>query len=755
MAALSGTEQDMEYLWGKFKRSDVDGSLRSRNQRKMSKGILFDLSTGLDNETIKRKVLELADEMKDQPRQIIKARAFEFVTRNVRIDVSPSDWFVAFGCWDRQDRPLSPLIGKWDHEVHTTRLKTLKLLEAQNNSGASLMWKDFDHSVPDWDALLALGFPGIRERARRYREERGKRGEMTPEAQAYFDGIEITYSAILEMLERFKAYSLSHADGNARMLACADCLDTLIHGAPTSTYEVLQLIYLYFMFSEHIDRFQARSLGNIDRAIYPYYVKDLAEGRYTEEQIREFVDYFLMQWASIDNYWGQPVYLGGTRKNGQTEINELSYLILEEYDKLGICTPKIQLKISASTPQKFIDKALDMIRRGHNSLVFVSEESIRRALMGIGATEEEARTCDITGCYEFSPRGKSNGTCAGHVNMLKPFELIFNDGIDPATGIDLGCHTGGIEDLKTFDDFYAAYLKQLGGIIEDIITCSSDFERYLSFISPAQVFSATVENSLKTARDAFQDGSVYNISSILQAGFATAVDALMAIKKFVYEKHELTLAQFKEVLRGDWKGHEWLRLKILHDKDKFGNGIDSVDFYAEAIARYMANKVNMRPSGRNGFYVASMHSARTFIILGEKTGATPDGRLAGEEMSKNISPTMGMDVNGVTALIKSVTRVDSALFPGDFPLDVMLHPSTVQGDEGLAAMRTLLKTYMERNGIAIHFNIFDAKTLVDAQEHPDKYQGLQVRVCGWNANFTELRRKEQDMYIRRAQSISE
>jgi formate C-acetyltransferase len=375
--------------------------------------------------------------------------------------------------------------------------------------------------------------------------------------------------------------------------------------------------------------------------------------------------------------------------------------------------------------------------------------------MGVGVTGEDARNCDITGCYEFSPRGKSNGTGAGHVNMLKPFELIFNDGVDPDTGIDLGCRTGDITELKTFDDFYAAYLKQLGHIIETIIACSRDYEPYLSTISPAQVFSATVENSLETARDAFQDGAVYNFSSVLNVGFATAVDALMAVKRFVYEREMLTLTELRNVLRDNWQGHEKLRLRVLHDGYKYGNGIAEVDFYAEALARFVGNKITMRPNARGGIYLASLHTARQYINLGEKTGATPDGRLAGEEMSKNASPTMGMDVQGLTALIKSVTRIDSALFPGDFPLDVMVHPATVTGEEGLAAMRTLVQTYMDKGGIAIHFNVFDADTLIKAQEQPDRYQGLQVRVCGWNVNFTELSLKEQDMYIRRAQSIAE
>jgi len=730
-------EQDKPYLVNKFQKP------------------VFDPETGLDNESLKTNIMDLVEGLGDLPHPVIKAKAFEYVAKNVQIDVNSHDWFVGFGCWNRADRPLNQLISKWDNEVNSKFLTTNQLIDDQNTSGASIMWKDFDHSVPDWDAVFLLGFPGLRERARSYRREHEVNGLMSDEARAYFDGIEITYSAILEMLERFRAYALEHADGNKRILATAECLNNLIHGAPTNTFEVLQLVYLFFIFGEHIDRFQVRSLDNLDRTVYRYYLKDLKEKKYTQKQIREFFSYFLMQWASIDNYWGHPFYFGGTKKNGESEINELSYLILDVFDKLNICTPKLQLKISPNTPVKFIDKALDMIRRGNSSIVFVSELSIKRAMMKMGISEEEARTCDITGCYEFTPRGRGNYTAAGHINMLKPFELVFNNGVDPHSGIKCGCKTGELTQIKTFNDFYAAYIQQLENTIETIICCANDFEKYLSLISPAQVYSATIVNSLRTAHDAFQNGSVYNFSSILEAGFATAVDALMAVKEFVFEKQEFTLSEFKEILNLNWEGYEKLRLKIMHSKNKFGNGIDSVDYYAELIARHIAKQINLRPNARGGFYIASMHSARTFISLGEKTGATPDGRMAGEEMSKNISPTIGMDVNGVTALVKSVTRIDSAMFPGDFPLDVMMHPVTVQGEEGLAAMRTLLNVYMKKHGIAMHFNIFDAKMLLDAQKHPDKYQGLQVRVCGWNVRFNDIDKKEQDAYIRRAQNISE
>lgn len=731
-------EIDRKYLIGKF-----------RNP-------VFNPATGFDDETLRKSISTLVEKMEGLPHPVVKGKVFEYICRNMRIDTSPHDWYPAFGCWKRQTQPIALLLRKWEKEIDEKFLmETNRIMHARNESGLHLMWKDFDHSVPDWEAVLALGFHGLRDRARVCRQEHEKNGTANCETAAYFEGIDITLRAVLETIGRFVDYAREHADNNRRLTMEAECLEQLRIGAPRNMYEALQIIYLHFMFCDFLELMQVRSLGNLDRMLYPYYVRDLREKRFTEGQIREFMAYFLMQWASINNYWGQPFYLGGTKKDGSTEINDLSYLILDVFDRLSIPTPKIQIKIAQNTPETFLNKALDMIRRGNNSLVFVSEDSMRRAMMGLGYTEEIARTCDIRGCYEFTPRACGNTTAAGHINMLKPFELVFNNGVDPATGYCCDCNAARLEDIHTFDDFYAAYIRYLDNIIETIVRCANAFEAHLHEINPAQLYSCTIENSLKMAKDAFSCGCVYNNTAILNAGFGSAVDALASVREFVFEKQEITLTGLRDILNRNWEGAEKLRLKILHSPNKYGNGIAAVDRYAEALGRFIGAKLNLRPNARGGIYEASGHSARTFIELGEKTGATPDGRKAGDEMSKNISPAMGMDVNGVTALIQSATTVDSADFPGDFPLDVMMHPATVQGEEGLAAMRFLISAYMKKHGIAIHFNIFDAGVLEDAQKHPERYAGLQVRVCGWNIRFNDLSKKEQDAYIERARRIVE
>ena len=733
-------DADREYLINKFRKPVFD-------------------SDGMNNEEIIESVKKYAEDLEKSgtSKPVVKARCFEYVCRNMLIDVNEHDIFPGFGCYNRLKRPLAPIIYRWNDEIDSTVNKECARISAERNkAGLHMIWKDFDHSVPDWDALVSLGYPGLLTRLEKFRSEHEKNGTLTPAAAAHFDGMKITLEALLENLQRLIDYAKAHHAGNPRVEAEITCLEQLRTGAPRNFYEVLQMIYLQFFYCEHIDHFQVRSLGgNLDDLLLPFYKRDLAEGRYTVEDMREFLTCFLMQWASIDNYWGHPFYLGGTAKDGSTLYNDVSYLILDVFDELHIPTPKIQLKVAKNTPQKLLDTAFCMIREGHSSLVFVSEDNVKKVKMSSGLSEEEARTCNVTGCYETSPRGTANGTGSGHINYMKIFELIFNDGVDPATGYTVNCKALKLDEIKSFDDFYKSYLRYLDDIIDTIIKCANGNEATLHEVNPSPLYSATILNSLKTGRDAFSNGNVYNNSGILLCGIGTAVDALMAVKKFVFEQKELTLQEFREILKNNWAGAEELRSRILKDKDKFGNGIEDVDLYALILSHYSGRRINGRPNSRGGVFGASGHCARQFIVMGEKTGATPDGRMAGEEFSKNLSPTMGMDRNGVTALIKSVCTMSALDLPGDFPLDVMMHPATVQGEEGLAALRGLLYTYFAKGGVAIHFNIFDAATLEKAQQNPEKYSNLQIRVCGWNVRFVELAKKEQDAYIKRARNIME
>lgn len=731
-------EQDKEYLESKY-----------LNPK-------FAPDTGLSEEELLRGLDEIYNTTQGLPHTSIKAMAFAYVLDNVRIDVNPHDWFVGIDCWRfLRDRLLhKSIIMKWQEEVYQKyATEERRRMKIHNDCGSLSMWPDYDHSVPDWKAVMELGFPGLLERARAFKEQHRSAGTLTSERETYYDAIEVEYTAVLRFLARLQKQAEERGKEYPRCAAAAKCLKSLMNGAPTNSYEMLQLDYIYFFIAEYFDGLQVRSFGNLDQMLYPFYKRDIERGTFTDAQIREIVSYFLQQAHVMHHYWGHPLYLGGTDEKGNTLINAASYLILEEFDRMGIYDPKIQIKWDTSVPEPFMNKVLDMIRRGHNSIVLVCMPNAIKALMGCGVTEQEARNCVVSGCYEVQVAGNCIQTGSGHVNMAKGVEMVFHNGKDALTGQVIGRETGALENFQTFDEFYKAYLEQIRFLVQEVMDISSSYEGHFLELNPAPMLSATVLNSVKQGRDAYSGGSKYNFSSILVCNVASAVNALVAVKELVYDTNEYTLQQLKQIMDADWEGYEHLRLRMKRSREKFGNHQALSDRYGAAIASYVANLINMKPNQNSGYYITSLHCARQFIEMGKRSAASPDGRKKGEEYSKNISAAMGTNWAGATALIESVTELPTVQFLGDFPLDVMLHPSAVKGDDGLAVMKQLIQTYSNRGGLAIHFNVMDVETLRDAQKHPENYEDLQVRVCGWNVLWNNLPLSEQEKYIEQAQVL--
>jgi len=720
-------------------------------KRRAYHGIGYMEESGLDENELREKVRAMEGEIFSLPHPIARARAIRFVLENVRVYINEHDYFVGLYSLDRVANSIT--FTRWKGE--SLKLRDPFLVSQSddfNASGAVMIWTDYDHVVPDFQSLMALGFSGIRERARRYRSEHEKNGTLTDEASAFFEGIEIEYSGIIDLIDRM--YHIARKQSFAKAEKIAACLKRLRDGKPTDFYEALQMIFIYFLVSECIDGFQVRSLGNgLDRTLYPFYEKDIVSGKYTKDEIEELLSYFFMQWSAIGNYWGQPFYLGGTRIDGNTKYNELSLMILDVYDRLDIYNPKIQLKVNSNTPDSILNKAFEMVRKKNASLVFCCEPAMIKAVMGYGATWEEALDMDIRGCYETGVRANEVSSTSGYVNAAKAVEFVFTNGFDLTTQKQVGIQTGDISTIKTFEDFYFSFLKQWEYLIEQSMKITNDAERFLAYVNPSSIYSATVETSLKNGTDGYGGGVKFNNNSMLNCGFASAVDSILAVKQFVFDEKALTLPELAEVLKENWHGSEILRSKIKKSPHKYGNHDELADTYACAMASFFANKVNNVPNGRGGVYKAMFHSARAFIKQGEKTGALPDGRKRGEELSKNASAVPGMDKKGVTALVASAVKLNPGGYHESFCVDVMLHPSAVDGDNGYQIFKGVLMTYLKMGGQSIQFNVFDTKTLRDAQNNPEKYQNLQVRVCGWNTLWNNMNKKEQDAYILRAENI--
>ena len=732
---------DLDYIQNKY--HDASKPFDSF-RRFIRRDEIFSSETGLSPEEIMAGIQQTDEKNQHLPHPLRKALAFSYVLENTRISCDKRDLFPAI---NMIDRPINAtLVSKWSSEVFYQIIpeveKTRYDLEV---GGAITIWPDYDHSVPNWDRLFALGFAGILSDSERMRQEKSR----TEEEEAFFEGIRITYTAILRFLERLARQAMD-TPGSEKL---AEALHHIAHRPPESFYEALLLDYLYFMLCEHIEGLQVRSLCHFDRILHPFYAKDLEKG-VPEAELKRELAYFLMQFTAIGNYWNQPVFLGGETADGDTEINELSYALLAVYDELGIYNPKIQIKVTEHMPQSFLEKALDMIRRGRNSIVFVSDSTMRKALIRQGATEEEARLCNVKGCYEYSVQ-ENLTTDMNYMNLLKPLEFALFEGCDGVTGVRYGYKSPAPENISSFEEFYDIYKKQLRTLIDMSVETVNAIEPYLSYINPQSMLSATYVSCLESGKDALSGGAKANITNLACGFIADLADSLTMIQKYVFEKKELSLSDFARIMKDDYEGNELFRRKLLSDREKYGNNRERPDRFATEIISLITDYVQKKDNAkeRGGFWDCSFHVARMSYYQGDRTLASPNGRKKGEELSKNCSASMGQNREGATAAILSVTKINASAFAGDACLDLGLLPQAVKGDDGLAAMLGLLRTFMKRGGHAIHMNVFDADTLRDAQAHPEKYEDLQIRVCGWNVLWNNIDKVEQDGFIRQAESL--
>ena len=710
-SASAAFDDDVAYLRRKF-REDVT-----------------DRTTGIGLDALKAEAARIVAEEKDRlPWCMVKAHLFEMICDKMSVGFSPHDFFPAFACWSRKNRVLTGIINDRMAEIDA-RYCTDARRRAALVKGSPLR-HDYDHAVPDWDRILVLGFPGIKAEI-----------DASPATNDFRKAMAVAADAMLRNVRRLArlARSSQHAD-NPRVKAEIAALEQLAEGPPRTAYEAMAFQLLFFVYGEHIDHLQVRSLGNWDRLMLPYYEADLAAGRTTREKFKEQVKHFWWQWGSIDNWWGQPVYIGGTKFDGTTEYNEVSRIVLEVTDELALPTPKLQLKIAKNTPEDVFLKALDMARR-HRSVVFCGEEPMAKAMAAMGFSAEEARTLDIWGCYEFQPRAAANTTLPCIINMPQMVYDLLADA------------KAGKLSAQTFEEFEAAFHALMRKRVAIALGVVRDLEAHMDEFIPALVHSLSISSCVEHGRNAIGNGMKHNLTLILQTGAGTSVDALAAVKEIVYDRKEMSLAELGRVMAEDWAGHDELRFRMLASHRKWGNNDPLTNRLTHDLYHVFGDAVNGKPNSREGRFFAAGHSVDYFKILGRHTGATPDGRKNGEEFSKNISSAPGADREGPTALIEGIKSIDCRDIPADIILDTTIHPSLVHGDKGLFAMKALVDRYFAVGGTAIHFNVFSAEELKDAQAHPEKYENLQVRVCGWNVRWNDLSRKEQDAYIKRAESV--
>lgn len=693
-------------------------------------------NSGISEEELRAEFDKIMQE--DYSTSILKAKAFELILEKSRLAIDKDDIFQdkLYGGNLMVDR-MWKLVGEVKNKYLQEETKEMWDF---HECGAGRGDCDFGHTSPNSKLLLEIGFLGLLERILEY----SKKDNLTDKQKEFYQSCEIVLKAMMTFSKRMSEAVKPYDE------ECSKALESIAYGKPQNIYEAMQLIIIYFFLHEYIAGTRVRTLGRVDVMLYPFYVNDIKNGTFAKEEIKEMLKYFLNKFWAAKVPFDLPFALAGMDENGDDVTNEISYLVVEVYNELNIHSPKIHIRVSDKTPQDFVKLVLNCIRGGNSSFVFVNDNVCIKSLMSVGITEKEARNYVPIGCYEPAVWGVEIGCTGGAgINLAKAVEFAITNGKDFESGKQISIETG---EIKTYDDFTCAVKKHIAYMLDKVTDYVTKIEKYYMEISPDPILSAMYDECVKRGVDAYDGGAKYNNSSVNITGIASLVDITAAVKKLVFDDKKVTFDEMCNILKNNWADNEQLRMTAKNLDEKYGNGNPLADSLTKEYSDFVAECVNNKPNGRGGVFKAGLFSIDRCFYYGTKTMATPDGRFAGEPLSKNLCAVTAMDKKGITALINSVTQIDHSKFPNGSVLDIVLHPSAVTGDDGLTAMYGILKTYMNKGGFAMHGNVFNPEDLKEAQKNPEKYANLQVRVCGWNVFFVNLSKAEQDAFIKQAEN---
>ena len=357
----------------------------------------------------------------------------------------------------------------------------------------------------------------------------------------------------------------------------------------------------------------------------------------------------------------------------------------------------------------------------------------------MGKSVADARNGGSSGCVEVGAFGKENYNLTGYFNMPKVLELTLHNGLDPRTGRQIGLQTGDPTDFETFDELFEAYRKQVNYLVDIKVRGNNVIERLYATYMPAPFLSLLIDDCIATGKDYHNGGARYNTSYIQGVGLGTMADALAAIRYHVFDQQTLTMAELLEALQADFVGHERIRQMLLNRTPKYGNDDDYADQMMRAAFEAYFEAIEGRPNTKGGRYHINLLPTTCHVYFGSVCGATPDGRKAGVPLSEGISPVQGADRRGPTAVIKSAAKMDHARTGGTL-LNQKFAPQLLQEDHDLDNLVHLIRSYFKLDGHHIQFNVVDAATLRAAQQNPEQYRNLIVRVAGYSDYFCDLSR---------------
>lgn len=508
----------------------------------------------------------------------------------------------------------------------------------------------------------------------------------------------------------------------------------------------------------------------------------------------------------------QNLCVGGQDEEGKDATNEVSYMCMEAVAHVRLPAPSFSVRVHQNSPMEFLYRACEVSRLGYGVPAFYNDEVIILALVSRGVALKDARDYCIIGCVEPQAGHRTEGWHdAAFFNIAKVLEITLNNG--RCKGKQLGPKTGELEELDSMEKILAAYQKQMEYFVRHLAKADNAVDYAHMERAPLPFMSAMVDDCIKRGKSCQEGGAIYNFTGPQAFGIADAGDSLYAIQKNVFEDKRITLKDLRGALEANFgysdaaapictpsiseatldeaQIYEAVKkilsstgsidiatleshLKqgagtscgcksqsdpskyatihnILKNTDSFGNDIEEVDELAYRCGKIYCNEVDKYMNPRGGQFQAGIYPVSANVLFGKDVAALPDGRLATEPLADGVSPRQGNDVNGPTAASNSVAKLDHAQASNGTLYNQKFTPAAVSGEQGLKNFVSIIKSFFDKKGSHVQFNVVDKQTLINAQEHPEDNQDLIVRVAGYSAHFVTLAKEVQDDIINRTE----
>jgi formate C-acetyltransferase len=504
--------------------------------------------------------------------------------------------------------------------------------------------------------------------------------------------------------------------------------------------------------------------GRLDQHLDSFYRKGVEEGTLTRDKAKELLECL---WVKFNNQPAPPkvgvtneesgtytdfanINNGGLTRDGSDGVNDVTYLILDVIDEMHLLQPSSNLQLSRKNPDAFLKRGLEIVRQGWGQPSVFNADMVVEELLRQGKSVEDARCGGTSGCVEAGAFGKEAYILTGYFNLPKVLEVTLNNGVDPRTGKKIGIETGVARSFSSYDQLFSAFRQQLHYFADVKVRGNQAIERLFADYMPAPFLSLLVDDCIAKGKDYNDGGPRYNTTYIMGVAPGTCTDSLAAVKYHVFDRKTVTMGELLETLARNFEGQEKLRLRLWNKTPKFGNDDDYADAILVDLFNAFFDEVDGRKNTKGGHYRVNYLSTTCHVYFGSVTGATADGRRAGEPLSDGISPVQGADRNGPTAVVKSAAKMDHARTGGTL-LNQKFTPQVLKGEEGLGKVAELVRSYFRLGGHHIQFNVVTAATLRAAQADPDKYRDLIVRVAGYSDYFCDLTRALQEDIIARTE----